>query len=62
MKIDDQSRTTTTRTASRAKVSSRYKIGGDLAGPLQIFTLTFTLHHDLETQFISETILWTAIL
>ena len=39
---------------------SRYKIGGDLARPLQLFI--FTPLDDLETQVISETILWPAII
>jgi len=44
----------------RITVSSRYKIGDNLAGPLQIFL--FTDHHDLETQLVSYAILWAAIL
>jgi len=39
---------------------SRYKIGGDLARPLQLSI--FTPLDDLETQVISETILWPAII
>jgi len=46
--------------SNKNTVVSRYKIGGDLARP-SLF-LKFTLFDDLETQVISETILWSAIL